>query len=179
MGSCDLAASHNEILKVCAADSWHPPKPLKTIDENGSEREMASGCLFMRDARKQKCGPVPQRNTAGNKSCFMIFHLTVTHCWTSSIWCLPYGLPIFRLCVWPSSLFCYFVLMTFSFFGMCTKLFAYAFGMILRSFGSCTKYSYPCFCANRIASSFDLKFRWVPCVKSAEDCHPINGFSHR
>jgi len=29
-----------------------------------------------------------------------------------------------------------------------------------------------------MASSFDLKLRCVPCMKSADDCQPISGFSH-
>ena len=73
----------------------------------------------------------------------------------------------------------YFVRICFSFLSDHKKLFAYAFGTNFLEFGSCTKYSYPCFSANLIASSFDLKFMCVPCMKSADDCHPIRGFSHR
>ena len=73
----------------------------------------------------------------------------------------------------------HFVLICFSGFGSWRKLLAYALGTTLLSFGSCTKYSYPCFCANAIASSFVLNCNFVPCIKSALDCQPINGFSHR
>jgi hypothetical protein len=72
----------------------------------------------------------------------------------------------------------YFVLMCFKGLKVCKKLFAYAFGTIFRGAGSCTKYSYPCFLANSMASSFDLKLMCVPCMKSADDCQPIRGFSH-
>lgn len=58
----------------------------------------------------------------------------------------------------------YFVLMCFSFPGEYRKLFAYALGTNFLSCGSCTKYSYPCFSANRIASSLDAKLRCVPCM---------------
>ena len=73
----------------------------------------------------------------------------------------------------------YFVRICFNFLSLHKKLFAYAFGIIFLLFGSWTKYSYPCFSANRMASSLLLKLRCVPCMKSAEDCQPIRGFSHR
>ena len=79
----------------------------------------------------------------------------------------------------PFLLFHHFVLICFNFLSLQRKLLAYAFGTIFLSFGSCTKYSYPCLSAKRIASSLLLKLICVPCTKSADDCQPIRGFSHR
>ena len=73
----------------------------------------------------------------------------------------------------------YFVLMIFNFLGLWTKLFAYALGTNFLSFGSWTKYSYPCLLAKLIASSFVLNGNRTPFIKSAEDCHPMRGFSQR
>ena len=72
----------------------------------------------------------------------------------------------------------YFVLICFNFFGLCRNWLAYAFGVNLLEFGSWMKYSYPCFSANLIASSFVLNPRCVACMASAEDCQPMRGFSH-